>query len=65
MAGMGTDFLYGALFLIAAIGFFVGAFVAKRKRNERAFSIRMILGVSMTLMALHDFVTRWANTISN
>jgi hypothetical protein len=56
MAGMGNDLLFGILFLIGSLSFFVGAFVAKRKGDERAFSMRMIGGVSMLLLAAHNLI---------
>jgi hypothetical protein len=56
IAGMGNDLFFGILFLIASLSFFVGAFMAKRKGNERTFTVRLIGGIAMLLLAAHNLI---------
>jgi hypothetical protein len=53
---MGSRFIFGVLFLIASLGFFVAAFRAKKARNERACGLRTVSGISMLLLAAYNLI---------
>lgn len=54
---MSLEVFFALLSSIACIAFFISAFVAKRKGNEKAYGTRIISGIAMLLLTIHNVYT--------
>jgi len=51
---MNLNLIFAIFSSIGALSFFLGAFIAKRKREENAMNVRLLLGISLSLLTVHN-----------